>query len=315
MMRILVAGRFVALAVLLTAISSGGSAATRFSGGGLDTPSLPGSGPLHVDSNMGFLLETDLDDTSSGPDNASHYFVSVPFVFSPEDIADASLADACDVASGAGDGVIDSRDLLCSWWTSRAGSMTISRRDDAAQTWQSMTARRDAGGQVEFFGDWTQPLVAREAYVVTVGGGAHNAVRIAGSHDPTQGCRDFELAPGGGHTLLVYNMVYHTMCRRLDELTCGLEGIDWMDGNADGLPDTCPGGLFDVGSGAPVTLIAMDHRAGSPTYGEEISRTVERDAFGDLVFSGENLELTPGEAYLVVLDAPFSGTVSCQPHF
>jgi hypothetical protein len=316
MTRILVAGRFVALVVLLTAISAGGSlAATRLSGGGQGSPNPPG-GCMEVDSNMGFRLQTSLDDLSSRPDNPSHFLVSVPFFFGLEDIADASLADPCDVASGAGDGVVDARDLLCSWWTSRNGSMTVSRRDDDAQIWQSLTARRDAGGQVELFGDWTQPLVPREAYVVTVSGGTINQITITGSHDPSAPCRDIALAPGGGPTRLVYNLVYHTMFQHLDEILCGLANVDWVDANGDTLPDDCPAGVFDNASGAPMTLTAIDHRPASPTYGQEVSRRVERDVLnGDLVFSGDNISLIPGEAYLVDFEAPHSGTQACQPHF
>lgn len=318
MMRYRLAGRFVVLAVLLTAISTCGLAATRLAGhhGSATPPGCPG---LEVNSNMGFLLHTSLDDVAAPGIETSRYFVGVPGFLGLEDSADAGLADPCSTPSGAGDGVIDSRDLLCSWWSSRSGSMTVSRRDDAAQVWQSLTVRVDPlSGQREYFGDWTDPLIPNEAFVVTVGGNAVNPIAIAGSDDPMSNCRDFVLEPAGGdRTLLIYNSVYHTMHQHLSETLCGLSGVDFLDADRDFLPDSgCPAGLFDENSGARMTLTAMDYRQGSPTYARPVSFSVERDPLtGDLVFSGENLELIPGNAYLVEFAAPHSGTQACQPHF
>ena len=78
-------------------------------------------------SNMAFKLARHLDTV---PGFLNVYFVSVPGWLGLPDVADTSDPSPCTPAAGVGDGVMNADDLLCAWWTSGRGSLTLSRRDE-----------------------------------------------------------------------------------------------------------------------------------------------------------------------------------------
>jgi len=279
------------------------------------TPALPAP-PAEPKSNMGFRLLTYLDPTEGF---CNHYLVAVPLFFGLGDEADSSLADPCSTTTG--DGTLNADDVLCSWWTSRDGGMVVSRWDEPTQSWQSRTAWRDAAtGDVHFAGAWTAPLVPGEAYAADVsapdGSSLSNPVVIVGSHDPSTTGQPLSVPPGESRWTVLLNLPYHTMYWHLDEILCGLRDVDWVDGDADGWPDTCDGGIFDSLTGSRVLVGTFDDDPASPTADSYVWLSVRTDpATGLLVFEGVNDELVPGRAYLATAEAPHGGRTFLSPHF
>lgn len=270
---------------------------------------------VEADSNMGFLVTVVLDAT----EKHDQHLVSLPFFFQ-EDAADSSLDDPC--SGTMGDGVSDANDLLCSWWTSEQGSMVVSRWDAESQAWQSRFIQRDpVTGEIVLGGDWTEPLVPREAVAVSVSpppGQASivNEAIIAGAHDSSAPGQLVALPPGSTTAQFLLNVPYHTMYQRMVELLCGLEDVDWNDGDADGWPDTCEGGLFDDVTGSRVEVGGFDPSAPPSSPDGFVALSVRRDAAtGELVFEGTDGDVSVAHAYLARIEAPHSGATFLSPHF
>ena len=286
--------------------------------GGL-TPTVPKDSPCDAptpDSNMGFSAHRSLT-TVFGYRNI--HLVSVPSFNGLGDVADTGAAMPC---SGS-DGVVNADDLLCDWWTSRQGSMVVSRRNEPLEQWDSRMAYRDAAtGDIVFAGDWTAPLIADEAFLVSVSG-ADNLASLVGSHDPNHPGHVLQPAPSGNDALVILNVPYHTMYRTADEILCGLPiARDPVNGWEDivapiGEPDTCPNGIFDNASGTLMTVSTYDNVAdGQPTDGTFVERSVRRDpATGLLEFTGIDFLLETTHAYFASYGATHQPTTFLSPHY
>ena len=283
-------------------------------------------------SNMGFKWEGDF---KAVPDFKNIYIVAVPYFLGATDIANSAAPDPCDPA-GARDGVVNADDLLCDWWTSREGAMSVSRRDEPSGTWQTRTAfRDDTTRRIEFIGTWLEPLVLAEGYLVQVsgpnGGAMSNPAVIVGSHNPAFSGHVLQLPVSGEPQESVINVPYHSMYQTADEILCGLEGLDWFEG-PDGNPTTCPtnagsggsGGIFDNLSGAPMTIALFDNYLdGNGTDNEWVWRTVSKDATGALVFEGMDYDIWPGSppasggtpGQIAWYGPPFVTSTFLSPHF
>lgn len=280
-------------------------------------------------SNMGFLWQGDF---AAVPGFKNIYLVAVPYFHGQEDIANSSRTDACDPAGGV-DGVVNADDLLCAWWSSREGAMSLSRRDEPGGTWQTRTAfRDDTTRQVVFLGPWTEPLVPAEAFLMQVagpnGGAASNRTHIAGSHDPGYSGHVLRLPNSGEGQESLINLPFHTMYQTADEVLCGLEGLDWIEG-PDGNPTTCPtgtgaggtGGIFDNVSGARMTFMCFDNVPdGNGTDNQWVWRTVSKDPItGALIFEGADFDPWPlgvsPPAGLASYGPPFTTSIFLSPHF
>lgn len=266
-------------------------------------------------SNMSFKLETELVAPAT---KSNRYLISVPW-FHSLDVADEAADPPC-TGEDAGDGLTTSADLLCDWWTSRVGSLSVSRLDADTGQWQSRAIVMGPAGAPVLTGEWTDPLIPVEAFVVTVrapdGEPARNVIEITGSHDPTRCGAELPPGPGPveGYWNVLMSMPYHVMLRTADEILCGLAGQDWMDADADGLPDTCTGGIFDPDGAARMTVEGW--RLDDEDVSRPMRRSVWRDeSTGELAFAGPDFSLRPGDAYLAIYDDGHGGSTFCPPHF
>lgn len=314
---------------------------------------LAGSIPAEA-SNMGFKLERSFNlvrRTADSKPLQNVYWVSAPLFNGLGDVANNDAAwtgtNKCvGDATGptAGDGRIDSDDFICDFWTARsnpatAGTFTFSyiNRETCTPVARIATVQL---GAIRFTGT-TFPAVADIGYqvLVTVPSAAtfspvNNAV-IVGSHDPSFAGRQIVASPdcptgapnccGASATRTdLINLPYHTMFQTSDEILCGLEGVDWTDGNADGRPDTCwndanTNGRWDTGE---LTTGVFDGRvAMTVSYfdnTEAVNAPVSRTAtiqLGSLRFTGTKYNLVPGDAYLLTLSKTHSPTTWLSPHY
>ena len=79
-----------------------------------------------------------------------------------------------------------------------------------------------------------------------------------------------------------------TRWRHVDELLCGVEGLDWVDADRDGLPDTCTAGAYDSVHG--VSLAIFD---GAPATNGFIPRGVAPGFAGRTSWSGTRWAVAP----------------------
>jgi hypothetical protein len=130
-----------------------------------------------------------------------------------------------------------------------------------------------------------------------------NRAVIVGSHDPSWAGKMIERTC----PLAVLSLPYHTMYRTAAEVLCGLEGIDWVDDNMDGKPDTCDQGLYDPVSGVGATVQTLVNGVGGQGY----------QAFnpGTLLFVGTNFDLTPGDGYVFNMNDGYQPRRWNPPHF
>lgn len=303
-------------------------------------------------SNMGFKLERSLDlvRRSAAPNAPLQnvYWVSQPLFNGLGDVADTlfSGTNKCVETGGAtaGDGIVNIDDMICDMWTARstpaqAGTFTASyiNRDTCTPVSRIATVQL---GAIRFTGT-AFPLQAEIGYqvLVTVPSGAtyspQNRAVIVGSHDPSFAGRQIVAAPtcptgtpnccgAAAPRLDLINLPYHTMFQNSDEILCGLEGVDWTDGNADGRPDRCwndtnGDGRFDTGE---TTTGVFDGRvAMTVSYfdnTEAVNAPVSRTAtiqLNQLRFTGTKYNLVPGDAYLLTLSKTHTPTTWLSPHY
>jgi len=262
-------------------------------------------------SNMAFRQERHLDPQfmPDGTPYESIFLVSLPTLRSIDDLADtmSPLANKCvGDADGpaAGDGALNADDLLCAWWTSRAsgsGSMLVSRRDPAVDSWQVRSAFFEPlSGRIEFSGTWTDPIEdAGEGYFVTVDGppGTQNRFIIAGAEDPAFAGVPIATFRGAPTTYLL-SFPYHGVADVAEGVLC--DPLADIDANDDGRPDSCPGGIFD-GDHALMVACRDSIIDGIPGGGDGawISRAVRNSVFGYL-FAGQSFPVRPGDGVLVM---------------
>jgi hypothetical protein len=266
-------------------------------------------------SNMGFKLERSFA-WQAGAKNL--YFVSFPLFNGLGDISDGT---GC---SGT-DGLINANDALCDFTTDRdtqtsGGLMTIQHLNEMTCSYEGRSIIKTPTG-LQFIGAFQSELTTPEnrevGYYINVGKNVptdpdpENRSVIVGSHDPSWAGKMIQRRC----PLTVLNLPYHTMYRTANEILCGLEGVDWVDADSDGNPDTCgdagsPGGLYDPVSGLSVTTQTIVPGPGGGFQG--------RSAFkaGSVVrFIGTNFDLTPGDAYLFNMPTGYNDRLWGPPHF
>jgi hypothetical protein len=226
-------------------------------------------------------------------------------------------------SSAVPDGIIDSTDGLCDFWTDRGinGGFAFSRFNRDTCRFESQTASRTGLG-ITWGG--TPFALERDAGIwITVSSSAtpapqNRAVEV-GSHDPSFPGRQIrQPVPDCGPRLDVVAVPYHMMYRTAQELLCGLEGVDWVDTTpADGNPDTCTAGIYD-GTHA-IAVGTFDNVNDDSTLTLDNQFAFRSVTFVPLTgrnsFSGPNYLLTPGDAYIVSISAAHRTTTLLPPHF
>ncbi len=279
-------------------------------------------------SNMGFKLERSFDLIRRTADNRplqNIYWISNPLFNGLGDIANTAdpANNKCVEPGGAGapDGIINSDDAICDFWTARtnpatAGTFTFSYidRDTCTPIARNGTVQL---GQIRFTGV-AFPMIAEIGYqaLVTVPGGAtyspQNRAVIVGSHDPSFAGRSIIYATACGASaprLDLLNLPYHTMYTSSFEILCGLEGVDWVDANADGRPDTCTAGIFDGTRAMTVSFFANREPENAP-----VSHNVTF-SLGQVRFTGTPFSLVPGDGYLIQISPGHTPTTWLSPHY
>lgn len=297
-------------------------------------------GPAEA-SNMGFKLEKNFE--SIGPPENTRifrgfYYVSMPLFSGLADIADSTMTGANGPCTGVGDGVVNADDALCDWWVSRQGTMILQRFNADTCSYEPRTLFFDPlFMEVTAAGSYTAPFlnpgtqIDDDAYWIIVPfeamtGPVDNQAVIVGSHDPSYAGQTIAIpASDCRPNKPIINVPYHTMYRTVDEILCGLEGPEWIDGNGDGCPDTCPNGIYADrgagGSGALILVQTFDNVPDGINDNSFITRSLYfDDLFMELTCAGSEFDLAPGEAYEVILDndgvAPdHTPTVWLSPHF
>jgi hypothetical protein len=119
------------------------------------------------------------------------------------------------------------------------------------------------------------------------------------------------------------------MYRSVNEILCGLEGVDWVPdpGDPNGDPTNpapgeegepwCPNGIYDPAGdvGQAVVVQTFDNEPGSPGANLYQARTAVSLGPAGVSFFGGNYNLKPGEAYLVTLGDTVADRVFQSPHF
>lgn len=200
-----------------------------------------------------------------------------------------------------GDGLFHADDILCAYFSAgaraaRAGQMEIQTYDHEVvrgylirqASWSSFTSRIALSGN-NFL------LDPSKSYRIWVRGPAGASGTLEGACDPTwAGDPLVDLSPTLG--LRHARMPFRTEHDTADEVLCGTEGVDWRDDDADGRPDTCPGGIFDgattIGVGKVVEGTSMASR-------QHVRRTVVLVPGLGLDFLGDDFAIAPGQGIVI----------------
>lgn len=280
-----------------------------------------GSGTAQA-SNMGFKLERDFAFVS-GFKNI--YYVSYPLFNGLGDIAAPGTNN--NRCLNTPDGVVDANDAVCDLFTDRGTcttcSLAISKLNTATCQFETVKADKNAILGVVFQGTaWRMDQDPNRdiGYLVNVANGTGspaptNRAVIVGSHDPSWTGLTVSVA---SCPRTYISVPYHTMYQKAAEILCGLENTDWVDANGDGKPDTCPNGIFDNTSGKRVTVTTFDNVVGNNEFPNTDNAFIVyscEKVLGNLVFSGSNFSLNPGEGYLVNLLTGYGNRTFLPPHF
>jgi hypothetical protein len=302
------------------------------------------SGGPAAASNMGFKLERDF--AAYGPPAQSRtflgqYYVSFPLFNGLADIANSDtsvIGNPCDLTGRAADMTINADDALCDMWTSRQGQMSMTRFTLSTCQFQSRTLVNDPLFGIVAAGAFTLALqdsgteIDADAYAINVPfdptlGTVSNRAVIVGSHDPSYAGQTLALPTCAGPWVPFINLPYHTMYREVDEVLCGLRGVDWNLDVGTGAPDQCDNGIFanppgapgdipGTGSGVQISLFTYDNNPdNNGTDNSFVSRNVIMDPLFGLTFGGRTFDLTPGDGYVVALTPGHSPTLWLSPHF
>lgn len=291
--------------------------------------------------------ERDLDFVRRTWDNGplqNIYGVSLPHLPTLPDAANTgtALSNKCvgdPDGPPAGDGIFNADDLICYWWTARsdratAGTFTLQRprTDRCAFEFRAATV---ALGEIRFAGTPypIEPGMGLQVRITTLPGSPdspRNRARFEGNHDPafpgrviaaTPTCAPGQAVDCCGRNVRRFDLVsvpYHSVFTSSFELLCGLDGVDWQDADADGLPDACWDDLDGDGqhdAGEPPTGLFDGRVAMSVGYHdnrETINAPVYHYvtfALGRMRFGGVRFDLRPGEAYLVDMSRTHSPTI------
>lgn len=252
--------------------------------------------PGPPDSNRAFAVERSLPVVASF-ENA--HVVSVPTRPGLADRGGDTPSRGCVEDGSLPDGVLTALDVACSFWDGQ-GQIAVSRFDASTRTFVSIVAANTIFGR-RFAGVDT-PLVPGEALLINVAGAARPRGFITGTEDAA--FPGMTVAPTAGlpgtWQLRLLSVPEDAPHRSADAFLCGVPGTDWIDGDGDGAPDTCPSGLFD-GTHAISVQVFDNVPDGSPTDNRWIVRTVQ-SAGGRLVFLGTNFTVQAGAGILVDFD-------------
>jgi hypothetical protein len=274
--------------------------------------------------NLGFKLERSFAVIREDPSNPATsfqniYLLSFPLLNGLPDVGtSAAPGDKCEAGP---DGIVDSTDAICDLFTdrmTRGNSFSIHRFNRDRCMFESHFCAVGSNGPT--FGGPPFPLERDAGHWITVNGTAvppaQNRTVIVGSHDPSYSGRQIrQPSPDCVPRNDIVNLPYHTMYQRADEILCGLEGVDWVDANSDGNPDTCQNGIDDGTHTIAVctfdnvnddSVLTMDNSFTCRTVGY---------SFGSYRLAGPNFKLIPGEAYLVSISPNHVTTSFLPPHF
>ncbi|MEM7245047.1 MAG: hypothetical protein AAF533_06865 [Acidobacteriota bacterium] len=202
------------------------------------------------------------------------------------------------------DGRIDTADLLCTLWTDfprlaseaigGAGIFIVQSIDEDSCLWEPHGIHSN-----DHFEIWlgeptrlTEPVEVGFFVSNTQFEASDNLVTLFGEHDPSH-VRTFRDASDCNRTLLA--LPYNTRWTTSWEVFCGEEGVDWLDEDGDGRPDTCTGGLYP-GDEPDAGLYSLQRW--DSDEGRWIPSVVSQ-WFGFLLFPTESFDLVRGEAYLL----------------
>jgi hypothetical protein len=296
-------------------------------------------------SNMGFKLERDFNfkrtSAAGGAPLQNIYYVSIPYFNGLGDVADSTVPNASKCIGDpngppgpAGDGHINSDDVICDWWTARAnpptaGAFQLLSIDSANCGFFSRTGAIQFGAPA-FAGTAFPPagtdLWTNRGYQVNLTTGAtgdpQNRAIIVGSHDPSFTGQVIHFSTTCGTAAPradLLNVPYHTMYQKTVELLCGLRGVDWDDADNNWRPDDpspagCAGGIFD--GARPITVLGAFND--DPALGgfSQFRGQTAAIQFGNVVLNpADPFDLIPGEAYRVSISAGHVDTTFLSPHF
>lgn len=311
-------------------------------------------------SNMGFKLERDFDHkTTSAAGNRpllNVYYLSLPLFNGLGDIADSvainpatnqpwrnkCIGDGNGPPGPAGDGTINSDDLLCDLWTSRsdptrAGAFQIIAIDAPNCSTFVRSGSIRIGGNPEFAaGDpfpppgtelWTDRGYQINIDIAQAVESPRNRAIIVGSHDPSFTGQVVRFSNTCGATAVRSDLLtvpYHGMFQKSVELLCGLRGVAWEDVDNNWQPDDrsvagCDGGVFDgVHSIQVLTALNEDPALGGRSgFFFQSARLggIPPNQVVQLAPLDPEFDIIPGEAYAVVIQPNQVDTTLAIPHF
>jgi hypothetical protein len=312
-------------------------------------------------SNMGFKLERSMDfKRTAAAGNAplpNIYWASFPAFNGLGDVADGvainpatslpysnkCVGDPTGPPGPAGDGLINSFDIICDWWTDRLNAALGNGAPFSVLYYDTATCSRVPTAATRVLGNpsfgastpfpATGDLATDIGYQVNVGpapgGDQVNRAVIVGSHDPSFTGRTIHFSTTCGTAAARTDLVampYHTMYTHSAELLCGLEGVAWADNDNNDVPDdpppagfgVCDGGIFDNQNGATHAITVSTFHNDDPAVGGEVGIEPQAARKNLNVFGLVPLvpfQLIPGEAYLLNISAAHVDTVLRYPHF
>ncbi|MEM7245046.1 MAG: hypothetical protein AAF533_06860 [Acidobacteriota bacterium] len=254
-------------------------------------------------------VSVDLELTAEveGPSRNFH-FIGLPLIPDLEDVGDERgfphpPCRSLDPAGFEGDGVITLGDLVCTLWSDLPTlpdptggeyfSVQVINEDDCSFTAQVLARSVLGTVFVAASGQVLEPPVDYGFLAqVTQATPSRNAVTLFGDHDPSYPGRSFPDAEDCGRSLI--SIPYDSLYRSSHDIFCGVEGVDWDDGDGDGNPDSCEVGIYpDDPAAGPYVL--MVYRSDSALW--EVAVVTRWN--GILLFPTPPLELRRGEAYLL----------------
>lgn len=239
------------------------------------------------------------------PGQPGRYALSLPWAGGIEDVANSDLEDPCDLSSAVSDGWLNADDLICTIWGAgvledRHGLIMVSDRDAGCRE-LARTAFRPAEGEAPVFIGPAFDFRREAGFLVTIVALdgqplPDDRVVFTGPCEPTLPPQDFD----GACSPQVLNLPYDTLYRTANELLCGIYEVDWTDGDANGVPDTCPAGLFGASQGTSVTVMVhlnpwdLVPRPGLEARSGWVGRTLFAVA-GNITAIGTNFRLVEGD--------------------
>ncbi len=298
-------------------------------------------------------LRRDLDlvrRASDGQPLQNIYWVSLPLIHDVPDGANTAAPELNKCVSdttgpSVADGILNSDDLICDWWLARAdpataGSFMVTWRDPS-RCLSLFRIGTVVLGRILFVGTpfVLEPGVGYEVQVTVRPGATYsprNEATLNGTDDPafagiaiayTPTCTAGQAAnccPATAPRTYLLGVSQSVMYRTSYEMLCGLEGVDWVDGNRDGRPDTCfddanSNGVFDAGDAMTglydgATAMTVLRFFNTEPINGPVAHTATL-SLGSFRFHGTPFNLVPGEALLVHLSRGYRGTTFLPPHF